>query len=257
MFKFAQRIVASLEPEGHEVDAVTYKQFMEWDQKEKDQYLKEHPKSSFRHKIKKEQPSGTPGERQAPKRFEQKPKRTDEEFMDEWNKDNRRPEETQTQRKEGTKERKGESSGDKDYASTAVLKRAGPTIRTLPTSIQKRLRSAKNLDEMIAQTPAGPGASRWLPSAGGLIGADLTPEQHKEIQNASDALRKAYSEHHLAVRDREGEEVTDSLFEEFEQRAAEAANLLEQFTGSKRIRRIDPLKVMQLSEGATKATPKS
>lgn len=76
MFKFAKRIIASI----HEVDAVTYKQFMEWEQKDKDQYLKDHPKSSFRHKINKKQPSA--------------PKRTDEEFMYEWNKDNRRSEET-------------------------------------------------------------------------------------------------------------------------------------------------------------------
>lgn len=62
---FARRVRASIEPQGKEIDAVTYKQFLEWDQKEKDQYLRDHPMSSFRHKIKKEpgyiKPQKAPG----------------------------------------------------------------------------------------------------------------------------------------------------------------------------------------------------
>jgi hypothetical protein len=53
-FSFARRIRAFTEPDGLEVDAVTYEQFMKWDQPEKDQYLIDNPKSSFRHKLKKE-----------------------------------------------------------------------------------------------------------------------------------------------------------------------------------------------------------
>lgn len=46
-YKFAYRIRASIEPEGHEIDAVTYKQFLAWDEKEKSQYLRDHPLSKF------------------------------------------------------------------------------------------------------------------------------------------------------------------------------------------------------------------
>lgn len=219
-YKFASRISASM----HEVDAITEKQFRAWDGARQADYLKKHPTSKF-------------GKQQAPAQPEKR-------RADDWG------------LKRVEKPAPAQAPAGDGYADADTFKRAGKEIRNLPASAQKKLRSQKNLDDMLANTPAGPGATRWLGGAGGLLGANMDAAQHQEVKTAGDALSKAYSEFFIAQRDREGPEVVDQLKAEFEQAAKSAADALSKATGTRGVTQIPASQVLLLTRGVAGSTPK-
>lgn len=249
-YKFAHRIQASLEPQGEEVDAVTYKQFMEWEQKDKDQYLKDHPKSSFRHKIKKEpgyqKPAANPKIERGPQGLSKEQRRRDADA-------------SENLREEMRKDRKKEGPGpvEHDYGSTDALKRMGNVGRRAGERANlKRLRGLKSMDEMIDNQPKGPRAAYWSLASGGLVGSQLNHEQHSKIKEATEKAHNAFREWKRAEADREDSDTTLDLKEQFEQDAAEIGDLFSQFTGSKKARTQPATALLNMGNGASNATPK-
>ena len=263
-YNFAKRIHASMQEAcdapGVEIDAVTYPQFLKWELSEQAQYLRDHPGSKFgkyrdkgmtelvpraekkrlaeqRRAAQQQAPAPTPAPAVEKRRADDlglkrvtKPARSDEEFMDEWNKDNSSP------------------------ADRA--KRAGAAFSAVDQSTQKGLLEAGNVDEMLVNRPRKPEAGKaYMEAIGSLIGADLNPQQHKQLVSGFEKLSVAYNDWADSYKANGGD--TPEADRGFELAGDKMAALLRAYTKASRIDRLDPLQLLRIARGAVGATPKS